>query len=334
MEEDMQALRALLENLIDLSFDQEGLMDELGKLDSRNPKYVLASQDQKKLKDDAKMIEDSLYALSKRVSQLSSVINREISSINRNMNDAIDYLADRKTSFATAQQQEVMTSLNNLALMLDEALQNMQAQMNASKSGSSSCNKPGGKGGKKSSMKSMKKMQEALQKQLEKMKGQCENPGGTKKGNKKGEGGTLPGMSENLAKLAAQQAAIRRELERMSQEKSQDGSGMGNELKEIAKKMEQNEKDIVNRNVTLETLKRQKDIMTRLLKSERAEEEREMDKKRESKEANNVLFSNPEEYFEYNRKKLKEVELLNTVPPALKPYYKNKVNQYFNEFED
>lgn len=71
-----------------------------------------------------------------------------------------------------------------------------------------------------------------------------------------------------------------------------------------------------------------------MLKSEKAEKEREMDNKRESHEANNVLFSNPEEYFEYNRKKEKEVELLNTVPPALKPYYKNKVNQYFNEFED
>ena len=59
-----------------------------------------------------------------------------------------------------------------------------------------------------------------------------------------------------------------------------------------------------------------------------------MDKKRESREANNVTFSNPEEFLEYNRKKEKEVELLNTVPPSLKPYYKNKVNQYFNDFED
>lgn len=329
MEEDMDALRALLENLIELSFNQEDLMETLGRLDSKDPKYVTATQEQKKLKDDAKIIEDSLFALSKRQSQLSSTINREISSINKNMKNTIDYLADRKTGYATAKQQFVMTSLNNLALLLDESLQAMQASCN--KSGSGSCSKPGGKGGGKPSVKSMKKMQQALSKELERLKN-GQKPG-EKPGNKPGQG-QMPGMSESLAKLAAEQAKIRQEMEKMAKEMNQDGSGNGNELKKIAKKMEQNEEDIVNKNITLETIRRQKDIMTRLLKSEKAEREREMDNKRESKEANNVIFSNPEEFFEYNRKKEKEVELLNTVPPSLKPYYKNKVNQYFNDFED
>ena len=36
---------------------------------------------------------------------------------------------------------------------------------------------------------------------------------------------------------------------------------------------------------------------------------------------------------EYNRQKQKEAELLKTVPPALSPYYKNKVNSYFDGVE-
>ena len=57
-------------------------------------------------------------------------------------------------------------------------------------------------------------------------------------------------MSEQLARTAAEQAAIRRELERMSQELNKDGSGAGNDLKKIAKEMEENEKDIVNMQIT------------------------------------------------------------------------------------
>jgi hypothetical protein len=38
-------------------------------------------------------------------------------------------------------------------------------------------------------------------------------------------------------------------------------------------------------------------------------------------------------FDEYKRRKEKEIELLRTVPPSLKPYYKEKVNEYFNNLE-
>ena len=36
------------------------------------------------------------------------------------------------------------------------------------------------------------------------------------------------------------------------------------------------------------------------------------------------------QFLEYKRMKEKELELLNTVPPNLTPYYKEKVNTYLN----
>jgi hypothetical protein len=59
-----------------------------------------------------------------------------------------------------------------------------------------------------------------------------------------------------------------------------------------------------------------------------------MDDKRQSNEAKNENLSNPAEFFEYKRLKQKETELLKTVPPSLNPFYKTKVNQYFNNFVD
>lgn len=327
-QEDMDALRALLENIIELSFDQEDVMEALKGLETDDPKYRSHGQTQRKLKDDAVVVKDSLLALSKRIMEIQSIVNKEINAVNQNMERAISELADRQTSTATRSQQYVMTSLNNLALLLDEALQQMQQQMANSMPGKGNCQKPGGngKGKPKAGKGSMSQMQKSLSKRLEELQ----------KGMSPGKGKAGPGrfgMSEQLARTAAEQGAIRRELEKMSQELNKDGSGAGNELKQIAKEMEETEKDIVNMQITRQTLERQQEILTRLLKSEKANREREQDNKRISNEAEQYELSSPENFFEYQKAKEKEVELLRTVPPSLKPYYKNKVNEYFLNFD-
>lgn len=344
-EENMDALRQLLENLIQFSFEQEEVMDGLKGLSSKDPQYVKLGQRQRKLEDDAQLLEDSLFALSKRIMQLGPHINKEVAAMNKNIKNAVKHIAGRQTPMAASEQQYVMTAVNNLALLFDEAIKQMQSQQKGPP-GEGECNKPGGKGkGKgKPSAKSMKEMQDALKKQLEKMKksmGKGETPGGKKDG-KKGEGGETPGGkggtggmgSKEIAQMAAEQSALRKRMEQMGQELNKDGSGNGNGLKKIAKEMEELEEDIVNKRISNETLTRHKDIMTRLLDHEKAQREREFDEKREANEAKNQLFSNPNEYFEYKQEKEKEIEMLKTIPPSLKPYYKNKVNEYFNQIDE
>jgi len=94
--------------------------------------------------------------------------------------------------------------------------------------------------------------------------------------------------------------------------------------------MEETEKELVNKQITNETMRRQQEILSRLLESEKAEREREQDEQRKSNEAKNQNLSNPGQFLEYKRLKEKELELLNTVPLSLTPYYKEKVNNYFN----
>ncbi len=340
-EEDMDALRQLLENIVQLSFDQEANMNDLQGTAARDPHLLDIGRRQKKLRDDAKMVEDSLFALSKRVPQLQALVNREMNAVNENMDQAREHLAesranDRHRPMAADKQQRAMTGLNNLALLLDEALQQMQQQQKSSgMPGKGSCNKPGGNGssGDSKKMQKMKAQQQALQKQLEEMKKAMEN--GKKPGPKEGQqnpGGTTPGMSQQLAQLAAQQAAIRKEMQRLGQELNKDGSGNGNGLQKMAEQMEKNEKDIVNKNITQETLKRHQDIMTRMLEAEKAERERELDQKRQSEEGRDREKPDPARFFEYQRTKQREAEMLRSVPPGLKPYYKARVNEYFDTF--
>jgi len=328
MEEDMEALRALLENIITLSFDEEDLMTLLGATQKDDPRYVSHGQVQRKLKDDAEMVKDSLFALSKRVTQLQSLVNREISLVNLHMGQALDGFTDRETGVITANQQYVMTSFNNLALLLDEVLQQMQNESSCNKPGTGNCEKPGGSGSKPSpSAKQIKGMQKSLSKQLERMKEKM-------KGFNKGEGKEgKRGLSKELAEMAARQAAIRQMTQELGKQLNEDGSGTGNGLKDIAKQMEEIEKDIVNGELDHLTLERQQDILTRLLKAENAERIRGEKEERESRTARETPTELPPSLEEYERKKAQEIELLRTVPADLTPYYKLRVNDYFNTLE-
>jgi flagellar biosynthesis GTPase FlhF len=326
--EDINSLRQILENLIKASFDQENLMDELADTKTTDPKYINVMQDQKNLQKDLQMIEDSLFALSKRQMQIESFVNKEISSINNDVDKALEALSARNISAGKSKQQSAMTSINNLALMLSETLNAMKEQQQQGKPGAGKCSKPEGKcskpGSGKPSFKSMQQMQEQLNKDMESLKN-GKNPNG-----KEGQAA----MSEELAKLAAEQAAIRKQLQELEEELKKEGQTNTGGLNGIQNKMEQTETDLVNKIINNETIKRQKEILTRLLESEKAQKERELDEKRESHEAKNENISNPSKILEYNSIKLKEVELLKTVPPSLKSFYKSKVNEYFYNFED
>jgi hypothetical protein len=111
--------------------------------------------------------------------------------------------------------------------------------------------------------------------------------------------------------------------------KEGDGGNAGN-LRNILNKMEQTETEIVNKKLSLETMKRQQDILTRLLEAEKAERERELDTKRESNENKADYRRNILEFNQYNKLMNQEAELLKTLPPSLKPFYKNLVKEYFN----
>jgi hypothetical protein len=143
----------------------------------------------------------------------------------------------------------------------------------------------------------------------------------------------MGGMSKELAQMAAKQAAIRKAVEELRDEIGESNGQGGGNLKKLGELMEQTETDLVNKNITNQTLLRQQEILTRLLESEKAEREREKDEKRESTEFTDEISRNPNSFFEYNKRKEQEIELLRTLPPTFNNYYKLKVSEYFNKIE-
>ncbi|MGR3811282.1 DUF4175 family protein [Jiulongibacter sp. NS-SX5] len=309
---DIEALRAILENLVKLSFDQEELMKGFRGLSKSDPRFVEYSQDQLKLVDDAKVIEDSLYSLAQRVMQLESFVTKEVTSMKNTMDESITLLRERELPKATAKQQFSMTSMNNLALMLSDTFQQMQEMMAA-------MSMPGSGEGKQEGAApspGLGKQQGDLNKRMQ---------GLGKNGQSQSE------MSKELAKIANEQAKIRKKIQEMQDQLNgtELGKKFGNDLQEMQKQMDDTENDLINKRINPELFKRQQKLETRLLEVEKAVKEQELDTKRKSKSAIEINRTSPPSLEEFMKEKQKQLELIRTTPPNFTPFYKQETDNYF-----
>jgi hypothetical protein len=325
-EEDIAALRQLLENIVDLSFDQEEVMDNLNNTTVNTPRYVELVQDQFQINNDFELVKDSLNALAKRNFQIETFVTEKVTEIKGNLKETVSELEERRTPQAANVQQRAMTGLNDLALMLSESMENMQQQMAGMMAGDQQCENPGeGKGnkpGKKPSANPGSDSQRNLNDAMEGMKE------GLEKG-KKGEGGS----SKEFAEMAARQAALRKALEAKQKARQQGGEGTDPELQELIDKMNEAEEDMVNKRLTNEMMTRQQEILSKMLDHEKAERMQEMDEKRKSETAQQRRKELPPSIEEYIKKRKSEIEMFKRVTPELNPYFQGLVDEYFRSLQ-
>ena len=316
--ENIETLREILDNLIILSFSQEKLIEKTQKTKVTSSEFIALVRQQQKLVLDSKIIEDSLFALSKRAVKIQSKINSEITLIKDNMNESKNFLEERRVKKSAEKQQFVMTSANNLALLLSEILKSMQmdlSMMPSSCKKPKNCNNP--KNSNNPSMSEIKKAQKQLNKNMKngKQNGQ-KNKGKNKM------------SSKDLMQLARKQGLIKSELEKL--ENNNQGSKGSKLIDEMKKQMEENEYDIINNNISNMTFERLDQLIENFIDYEKAKKEEGEEEKRES---NEWLINDSRQNSDYNKmlkEKKKQLELININPLNLKPYYKKEVRKYFN----
>jgi hypothetical protein len=304
--QNIESLRQIIHGLVKLSYDEENMLKEFNELSQNDPRFNAIAQRQLKLKDDAKVLEDSLLALGKRDPFLGSVVTREVGDLNNHIDKVIEANRERRRPQASSEMQLSMTAINNLALMLDDHFDMMMQMMANAANGKMSMKKGKQKGQKPS----LGQLQQQLNSRIQELKNS-------------GKGGRE--LSEELAEMAAEQERIRKALQEM-QENMKDGKMPGGDL---PGKMEQTEMDLVNKQITDQMIRRQQEILTRLLETEKSMREQDMDDERKGETAKDYDKEIPKAFEEYLRLKEKEVELLKTVPPKLYPYYKKEVGEYF-----
>ncbi|MFA8451277.1 MAG: hypothetical protein ACEPOW_11345 [Bacteroidales bacterium] len=327
--EDAALLRQILDNLVESSFRQETIIKGMARTKRQDPSFIDLMKRQNLLRKDVNIVKDSLMALSRRQPSVRKFIVEEVNNIDNKVKKALDKLEDGAISEVNQQQQYAMSSINNLALLISEILdkmdQNKDGQNNSS--GNSNCPNSSGKANSPGKMKDLQKqIGDQMKKMQESMKKNGDKPG--KKGQKGKKGGKQKKLSEQFARMAAQQAEVRRQMQSYAEELKKQGQ-KGKNVDEALEEMDQLENDLIHKQITEETLVRQEEILSRLLKEERAELEREKDDKRESKEAEQLDPNRELLFKDFIKKQNQEVELIRTIPAEMRPFFKKKTNEYF-----
>ena len=165
----------------------------------------------------------------------------------------------------------------------------------------------------------LKDLQEKLGEQLKQLReqmGQSSNPQGEK-------------LSEELARMAAEQEMIRQGMKEMLDEMKKNGQVGDDGLNQIMKDMERLEEDLVNKRITNQTLERNRQILSRMLESEKAQQKREQEERRKSNEFKGSRFDRQIDEVFYKQSLKKNQEFLKLHPVQYQPYYKTKINEYY-----
>lgn len=314
--EDAHLVRILLENVVRSSHQEEGLMTSLSHIRTDDPSLSQKIQTQKEISDNFVMVHDSLRAMALRQPMIQNFIFDELSSIDFQTNTSMKHLSDLHISSCIGSHQMALKSMNNLALMLAESLQNMENSMEGSGMSTNKQNKSGKP--QSQSMKNMKQMQEQLGEQLKQMQQQMQN-------------GQLPSsqMSEELARMAAEQQMIREGMKQMLDEMKSSGQIGDDGLNQIMKDMERLEEEIVNKKITNQTLERNRQILSRMLESEKAQQKRDQDEKRKSNEYKGSQFDRQVDELLYKQMMNKNQDFLKSSPIQYQPYYRSRINDFY-----
>ncbi len=325
IDENIDDLRAILENLLTFSFDQEQLMLSFDGVDASHAEFPVKLKKQQILKENFEHIDDSLYTLSLRVQKLSSNIQKDLTEAHYNLDKSLENIAENRIHQGVSNQQYTMTAANNLANMLSNVLNSLQNPGMGSGKGK-------GKGNSFSLPDIIKKQKGLGEKMKEGMK-KGEKPGEGKEGKgkqqgKEGEGGKQgEQMTGEQYQIYKEQNALKEALKELM---GKEGKG-GSKGQKALRQMEELEKQLLDKGFTNEVLQNMLRLEHELLKLEKARLEQGKDNKRKS-ETNRQQFNNrtipqiknKKLYFNTN-------EILNREPLPLRNNYKKKVQEYFKD---
>ena len=313
--ENIDDIKAILENLLAFSFDQEKLMLSYDGIDASSAEFAPKLKQQQILKENFEHIDDSLYVLSLRVQQLSSKIQSDLTEAHYNIDKSLENIADNRINQGISNQQYTMTAANNLADMLSDLLQSLQ---NPSQS------KGQGKGKQPEfSLPDIIQKQKSLQQKLQQGMEQKKQGQGKQK---------MPEQSEEMNgeqyQIYQQQSELRKALQELIQQSGR--SDKNGNAKEALKQMEELEKQLLDKGFTNEVLQNMLQLEYQLLKLDDATFQQGDDTKRKS-ETNTKQFS-LQTIPSIKSQKLffNTIEILNREPLPLRSDYKRKVQQYFN----
>jgi hypothetical protein len=264
----MQAFRKALDNILQLSKDQEQLKNEAAKLPPNSQQFRDMMERQADLGEELKNTANELMELGKKSFAVNPQMGQHIGEAMKKMRQSLEDMKNRNPQACSENQGGAMGELN-------EAAKNIAQSMSSMKSGGS---KPGG----------------SLMQQLG---GMARQQMGINQGTQQMSQQQMMQQTQQMQRLAQQQAALQKSLQELNEEakRSADGKKLLGDLNKIAEDMQEVVRDMQQNDVNPNTIQKQERILSRLLDASRSQRERDWEKKRRSETGKDVARRGPAE---------------------------------------
>jgi hypothetical protein len=299
-----QKMKKAMQELLELSKREEEIKKQTDAAQANSPQFRELAQQQQQTREDLKNTTNDLAELSQKSFAVTPEMGKELGDAMKSMQQATGSLEQREGQKASEQEGQAMGSLNRAAMMLQNALAQMQKGQQGQK----------GEGGMGQGMQSFQqRMQElAAQQQMINMamgqqgmgqqgdgqgQGQQQGKKGGKQGEGQGEGEGEQGKNgERMKRLQQQQSEVKKSLDELNKEVKENGGTRKNvvgDLERAAREIEEVLRDIRSGAVTPETRQRQDRILSRMLDAIKSTRERDFEKERESKPGTDIVRASP-----------------------------------------
>lgn len=319
-------IELIIQNILIISLSQEELLKEFSKAESQGSKYIELGRLQDLKRQEYKVVKDSLSLLAKSNLMLASLLSDKFYELEIKFGLLPGYIQDNKRSDLSREQQYIINFLNDIALVLTDALQKSRQESENSKGNKEGKpgDKPGkGKGkssgdGKEDGYGRMKQMQNGIKKQLEDMVSKMKN----------GDKGKP--LQQGISNMIRENELFRKSLNDYISETGSLSNAEKQLLNEINRLLDENIRDMANYSISGHLINRNNQIYNKLLMSEKASKEREeYEEKRKSEVAREAEFKRPEILFDTKKKSGLIKTDMKKGDIKLNDYFKNMYNNYY-----
>jgi len=316
MKQVVNEMRRQIQNLLDLSKNQESIKDETAEMDPNSQRFRDAAQKQQETLEDLGSVANAMTELSKKTFAIGPELGNEMGKAMQEMGKAMEQMEQRNPGESSRRQREAMGSMNRAAMNMQGALQGMmgsEGQM--------------GMAGLMGRLGQMAGQQQGINQGTQQTQGQSGE-----------QGGMTAAQMAAYGRLAGEQGSLSKSLQELAQEAKNSGefSKILGDLDRIAKEMTEVQTNLSQGDVNPEVTSKQERILSRLLESQKSLRERDYEKRRTAQSGTNVERAGPAGLnlgTQEGKDRLRE-ELFQVREGRYARDYEELIRKYFEQLEE
>lgn len=272
------ALKSIFQSMLRLSEAQEEQNLETLQLEANSIAFVAQARSQRNIATNFAIVVDSLFQVAKEIPRFTNATLEHRLRVERVLNQSVDYLRERNRNQATTAERMALGGLNQLTGMIADLLD--QLDMDGD-----------GEGGGGMSAEQMMQQMEQMGEQQQMLNQQIQDFINDIAGDR-----LTQEHMERLDQMARQQNEIRRQLEEMQRRGAlRPGDRLLSEFERMLEEMEDTINDLRGGNTDDILVERQQNILSRMLETQRAFDQREESEERLGISAEDIELSTPPE---------------------------------------